>query len=258
MLRVPRDLSYQRQVGEVLSAYDDLIENNRRRMGLLEEAAKQIYEEWFVRLRFPGHEHTEIIDGVPEAWERRTVDDLCEVGRGSSPRPISNYMGGTIPWFKIADATASESPFVFYSKEHVTEDGSKKSVLIKPGDLILSNSATCGIPFFAGVEGCIHDGWLHFDDLKRVSRHFLYCYFQSKREELVSSVGDGSTQKNLNTSAVGRLGILLPRSNALLDQFVETVGPWFSMIFNLARQNLNLRTARDLLLPRLMSGEIAV
>jgi type I restriction enzyme S subunit len=91
-----------------------------------------------------------------------------------------------------------------------------------------------------------------------VSQRFLYCFLWFKREELVSSVGDGSTQKNLNTAAVGRLKLTLPPSDALLTQFDDAVSPMFAMVLIIATQNRELRTARDLVLPRLMSGAIAV
>ncbi|MDR3483925.1 MAG: restriction endonuclease subunit S, partial [Bradyrhizobium sp.] len=248
----------QERVVDVLSAYDDLIENNRRRMALLEESARLLYREWFVRLHFPGHERTPVIDGIPEGWESHLLDDLCSIGRGASPRPIADFMGGETPWFKIGDATASESFFIFETAEHVSDEGAKRSVILEPGSLILSNSATCGIPYFTAVRGCVHDGWLHFSQFERISEQFLYCYLFLKREELVSSVSDGSTQKNLNTSAVGRLRLVLPKQDALIVQFQDAIGPVFEMVLNLARQNNSLRAARDLLLPRLMSGEIAV
>src|SRR3989304_1780872 len=130
-------------------------------MALMEDAARQVYREWFVRLRFPGHEHTHITNGVPSGWDAHILDDLCLIGRGASPRPIAAFMGGEIPWFRIADATASESAFIFRTQEHVTDDGAKKSILLQPDSLILSNSATCGIPYFTAVAGCVHDGWLH-------------------------------------------------------------------------------------------------
>lgn len=251
-------ITTQRRIASILSAYDDLIENNLRRIALLEESARLLYNEWFVRLRFPGYEHTRIVNGVPEGWETHVLSNLCHIGRGASPRPIAVFMSGEIPWFKIGDATASESFFIFETKEHVTDEGAKKSIILDPGAVILSNSATCGIPYFTAVRGCVHDGWLHFSAFKRISEQILYWFLYFKREQLVSSVGDGSTQKNLNTAAVGRLKISLPRSDALLTQFEEAVAPSFSMVLNLATQNLRLREARDLLLPRLMSGEIEV
>jgi len=252
------DVPIQRRTADILSAYDDLIENNRRRMALLEESARLLYREWFVRLRFPGYEHTRIVDGVPEGWDIQTVDDVCNVGRGASPRPIAAFLGGDIPWFKIGDGTASESMFIFDTEEKVTDDGAQKSFLLEPRSLILSNSATCGIPFMTGVRGCVHDGWLHFAEYRRVSVWFLYFYFRLKREELISSVSDGSTQKNLNTAAVGRMRIALPRSDSLLHEFDAFAEPVFSSIFVLSKHNIALRTARDLLLPKLMSGELVV
>lgn len=249
------DPPQQRRIAKILSSYDDLIENNRRRMLLLEDAAQLIYEDWFLHFRLPGYQRTE---EAVEKWTPLTLDDLCSIGRGASPRPIAQFMEGEIPWFKIGDATASESPYVFVNAEHVTDEGAKKSVVLQPRSLILSNSATCGIPFFTAVRGCIHDGWLHFAGLRRISPEFLYCYLKNKRNEVVSSVSDGSTQKNLNTSAVGRLRLLLPPTNSLLAEFDSIVQPLFSMIFNLAQQNISLRAARDLLLPRLMTGEVRV
>src|ERR1019366_4939512 len=88
-VRTP-DRDAQQHITDVLSAYDDLIENNRRRMALLEKAARLLYEEWFVRLRFPGR-NVQIIDGVPEGWSLCALDELCHIGRGASPRPIVKF-----------------------------------------------------------------------------------------------------------------------------------------------------------------------
>lgn len=251
-------LPIQQKIADILSKYDDLIENNRRRIELLERSARLLYKEWFVRLRFPGHEHTPIIDGIPEGWERLKLSDLCEVKRGASPRPINNYMGGTVPWFKIGDATKSESPFIFETVELVTEDGARQSVSLEPLSLILSNSATCGIPFFTGLHGCIHDGWLCFKNFQGISKYFLYCYLLFKQRELLQSVGDGSTQKNLNTKIVEKLDIIIPNNGVILKLFDNFVNPAFTMILTLAIQNMKLRKARDILLPKLMNGEIEV
>jgi type I restriction enzyme S subunit len=256
-VRLP-GLNVQKSIADVLSTYDDLIANNRRRIELLEQSAHHLFKEWFVYLRYPGHEHDTVIDGVPEGWTRTILSEISDIGRGASPRPINLFMGGTVPWFKIADATAAESPFVFESKEHVSEEGAKRSVFLEPGSLIISNSATCGLPCFTGVGGCIHDGWLYFRDIRRVGQYFLYCFFHSKRNELVSSVSDGSTQKNLNTDAAGRLSLILPPKDLLTREFEGTVKPQFIQISTLAKQNMALQRARNLLLPRLMDGRLSV
>jgi type I restriction enzyme S subunit len=251
-------LDVQKSMVALLSAYDDRIENSRRRMALLEEAARQLYREWFVRLRFPGHEHARIVDGVPAGWESVPISNVCTVGRGGSPRPINNFMGGEVPWFKIGDATESDSPFVFDTKEQLIEDGVKKSVFLPPQELILSNSATCGIPYFTGVSGCIHDGWLYFKNLRRVSKWFFYCCLYEKQQEILMGIGEGATQKNLNNAYIGRQTLVLPASGPLINSFSDFVEPLFAQVFTLAQTVRALQKARDLLLPRLMSGEIAV
>ena len=248
----------QEKIGQLLVLYDDLIVNNKRRIELLEESARQLYKEWFVRFRFPGHEHVKIVDGVPEGWKKLKISDLCTVGRGASPRPIQNYMDGEIPWFKIADATASESPFIFETKEKVIETGAQKSVYLPEGELILSNSATCGVPNFTGVKGCIHDGWLYFKGLKTVDKWFLYLYLVFQQKALLQGIGEGATQKNLNTTYVGNQIITIPDSEVLLQSFTDLVEPVFLQIKTLASYNRQLANARDLLLPKLMNGEIAV
>lgn len=246
------------RLGSILSKYDKLIENSRRRIQLLEQGIRLLYREWFVWLRFPGHEHVGIKDGVPSGWKSYQLDELCCIGRGASPRPINRFMDGNVPWFKIGDASSSESAYVFETGEHVSEDGARKSVKLEPRSLMLSNSATCGVPYFTGVSGCIHDGWLYFRQLTRVFDLFLYCYFLSKKQELLNSVGDGSTQNNLNTAAVGRLQVALPEDDTLLRKFDAYVAPMFSAAFVLARQNNKLRETRNLLLPRLMNGAIKI
>jgi type I restriction enzyme, S subunit len=251
-------ISEQNRIVSILSAYDDLIENNRRRIQLLEQSARLIYKEWFVHLRFPGHEHVNITDGIPEGWERAPINSFCIVGRGGSPRPINHYLDGTVPWFKIGDATASESPFVFSTKELIIENGVRKSVYLPAHELILSNSATCGVPYFTGVSGCIHDGWLYFKKLTRVTKWFLYCCLFEKQREILMGIGEGATQKNLNIDYIGRQLVLLPKETCLLEAFTDTIKTIFQQILTLAQVNINLSKARDLLLPRLMNGEISV
>lgn len=248
----------QDRIVEMLRAYDDLIENNRRRIKLLEQSARLLYKEWFVHLRFPGHEHVDIKDGVPTGWEKGSISGFCTVGRGGSPRPIKDYLDGTVPWFKIGDATASESPFVFSTAEKIIDNGVKKSVLLHPLELILSNSATCGVPYFTGITGCIHDGWLYFKQLKRISKWFLYCCLLEKQREILAGIGEGATQKNLNTDYIGRQIVLSPKEQGLLVAFDDTIEPLFCQILKLAQVNIKLANARDLLLPRLMNGEIQI
>ena len=154
--------------------------------------------------------------------------------------------------------TASPSAFIFETKEHVITEGAAKSVRLPKGELILSNSATCGVPNFTGVEGCIHDGWLYFKNLKRVSKRFLFLYLEQQQKALLQGIGEGATQKNLNTDYVGKQKFRIPSETAMLENFETVIAPIFDQIERLALLNLETAKARDLLLPRLMDGRLEV
>lgn len=203
---------------------------------------------------FPGSFQDSIGD-LPAGWSAQRLSDLCTIGRGASPRPINDYMGGDVPWIKIADATATIGPFLLKTKEKVTSKGALKSVTVKPGDLILSNSATCGVPVFVEVEGCIHDGWLYFKNLRCVSRLYLYHSLKGLAEELIQ-IADGSVQKNLNTELVGKQILVVP-SPSVIQCFEKLVGPMFAKIRQTCFETVDLEMIRDSLLPQLLSGSLS-
>lgn len=119
------DPQAQERIVSILSAYDDLIENNRRRIGLLEQAARLIYREWFVHLRFPGHEAAKIVDGLPEGWSRGVIADLFDTSSGGTPsRKNDGFFGGSINWLKTQEL---QNCFIFETDEKITEDGLKHS-----------------------------------------------------------------------------------------------------------------------------------
>ena len=135
---------------------------------ILEHTAKVIFKEWFDKYKTD--------DKLPEGWKVDTIGSLIDIKRGGSPRPIQDFISESgYRWLKISDATATDSPYIFRIKECIIKEGLNKTVLKKAGDLVLSNSATPGIPKFLAVDTCIHDGWLHFPSSK-VSNE--YCKFQ--------------------------------------------------------------------------------
>jgi type I restriction enzyme S subunit len=167
----------QRKIISILSAYDDLIENNTRRIEILEEMARSLHREWFVNFRFPGHEQVKMVDSelglIPEGWEVKPIGDVAEVGRGSSPRPIADqkyFEGGTIPWIKIADATKS-GKYLYETKQKVNEYGASFSRLLPKGSLIIAASGTLGYTQLLGVDGCIHDGWLYLINFNGIEKN---------------------------------------------------------------------------------------
>lgn len=154
------------------------------------------------------------------------ISDLCDIRRGASPRPIKNYIvnsyDNSLPWVKIADATKDSSRYIYDTKERVSLEGSKKSVEVLPGDLILSNSATPGLPKFMKVKACIHDGWLLLRNFKNVRKEFLYYILLLNRQKLLQ-LSNGSIFNNLKTDIVKNYIVDIP-SIKKQDKILKIIG----------------------------------
>ena len=251
-------LSIQTRIAEILSAYDDAIENNNRRIAILEKAAQELYREWFVRFRFPGYKKAKFVNGLPEGWEIRQIGEVVKVGRGSSPRPITDekyFSNGNIPWIKIADATKS-TKFILETNEYVNEYGASFSRKLPVGSMIIAASGTLGFPMFLGVEGCIHDGWMYFFDITEISKEYLYFALLSMGE-YYNSISYGAAIQNINTEIIRKSKIVVPKSN-IIKNFTEILINIDNEIKILLAKSQNLARQRDLLLPRLMSGKLEV
>jgi type I restriction enzyme S subunit len=148
---------------------------------------------------------------LPNGWRIEKIGNLCEVGRGSSPRPINDqryFEGGTIPWIKIADATKS-GKYLYETKEHVNEYGASFSRLLPKGSLILAASGTLGYTQLLGVDGCVHDGWLYLTKFNGVEKDFLYYLFLHQKEFFYNSAY-GAAIQNINTMILRDMEIALP------------------------------------------------
>ena len=145
-----------------------------------------------------------------EDWKEYRLGDICNISRGSSPRPIQNFLSNKgMPWVKIADATASNSRFIANTSQFIIPEGIDKSKKVFVGDLIVSNSATPGLPKFMAIDACVHDGWLIIRDIKEATKDFLYYNFINIRREL-SNQANGSVFMNLKTDIVKNFTIKLP------------------------------------------------
>jgi type I restriction enzyme, S subunit len=232
-------LARQRRIAGILSAYDELIENNRRRMALLEEAARQLYREWFVRLHFPGHEHSRITNGVPEGWARAKLGSLL-AKIGAKPR---------VP--KEAYLTAGPIPCVDQSADFIggyTDD--EEAAYSAPLPLIVFGDHTRALKFvnFEFARGA--DGTqLIYPNTEKISPEFLYF---ALREVDLSNYFYARHFKFLKEKEVP-----LP-AEALVREFTRFAKAVFNQVQVLRLQSTMLRAARDLLLPRLMNGEIAL
>ena len=247
-------LSTQDQIASVLSAYDDLIENNRRRIQLLEQAARLLYKEWFVHLRFPGHEHTQIINGVPEGWERKVLGDLClEVRETVSPSVLeanTPYIGlehmprrsiTLCEWGLAAQVTSTKHRF-------------------HEGDILFGKIR----PYFHKVGKALIDGVASSDAIiiRPTSPHLLALVLMVTSSDAFVAVTaqqmkEGSKMPRADWKQMQLYPVPLP-PNGFLRAFNDLIDPILKQLKTLAFANKRLGAARDLLLPKLMNGEVAV
>ena len=241
-------LSEQKAIAKVLNAFDDKIELLQAQNKTLETMAQTIFKEWFGKYQ--------VGDELPLGWRVGVIGDLIEIKRGGSPRPIKDYISDSgYRWLKISDASATSSPYIFIIKEHIKKEGLKKTTLKHKGDLVLSNSATPGIPKFLAVDTCVHDGWMHFPSAK-VSNEYLYLLFLNIRPKLVQQ-GSGSVFVNLKTDTLRQFETIIASKNDF-EAFDNLIKPIFTKIYNNALQIQSLTKTRDTLLPKLMSGQVRV
>lgn len=247
-------LEIQNRIVDYLVTYDDLIENNRRRMALLEESARLLYREWFVRLRFPGYEHTPIVDGVPQGWVRKTLGELCSEVRDmvlpEALEPGTPYIGlEHIPrrsislnqWGTADEVTSSKSRF-------------------KAGEIIFGKIR----PYFHKVGVAFVDGVASSDAIvvrpADDTLHGLVLMTMSSDEFVAvtaQQMKEGSKMPRADWKQMQAYSVPLPPSG-LLSNFDGVIQPIVEQLKSISLANQKLRTARDLLLPRLMSGELAV
>lgn len=257
----------QKRIASILSAYDDLIENNRRRIALLEQAARLLYEEWFVRLRFPGsravgsakadgREHTRIVDGVPKGWERVPTPEAIEIN------PTTRLSDADQHWYVEMADLPTDSMVIQNAIMREGRSGSK----FRNGDTLfaritpcLENGKTGFVNFMA--DGEAGRGSTEFIVLrsKRVTPEFVYCLARTYhfRENAIKSMIGASGRQRVQESCMEKFMVWIPPAT-LLGLFGDFAVPVFNQIKTIHLQIQKLRAARDLLLPRLMSGGLAV
>jgi type I restriction enzyme S subunit len=228
-LRIP-ELAFQRDVADVLSTYDNLIENNRRRMELLEEAARLLYREWFVRLRFPGHEQTRTRNGVPEGWSKRPLGEKVTLHYGKSLKEDDRVNG----------------PFPVFGSSGIV--GFHDKPLTKGPGIIVGRKGNVGSVFWSAKDFYAIDT-VYFVDVKTSN---LYLYYALKHMHFIST---DVAVPGLNRDFAYSRPLLVPSKN-VLREFLDVVSSIHDQMDKLGEMIDKLRAARDLLLPRLMSGEV--
>ncbi|QXP70750.1 restriction endonuclease subunit S [Polaribacter sp. R2A056_3_33] len=247
-------LKTQRKIASILSAYDDLIENNLKRIKLLEEQAQQTYEEWFVRFKFPGYEDVDVdaVSGLPVGWEKRTLEELVSLQQGFALNKKSNHHISKektgFPLLKIGDLfNGTETLFV---KETIP-----KQFLVNENEIIYSRTGQVGHAFM-GRRGVIYNNCFRVSANDKIERLLLYYFLISPSiVETAKSLATGSAQPDLNHGAFKSIQINLPPLD-IQKKFSIPMEQNLELIYNLQNQNQHLKEARDILLPRLMSGMI--
>ena len=254
-------LSTQHRIATFLSRYDSLIENYQKQIKLLEEAAQRLYKEWFVDLRFPGHETTKIVDGVPEGWEKKTIADVCtNIYSGSTPSRSNKayWDNGTIKWVKTKEL---QDGWILDTEEYISQEGyNSSSTKMFPANTILMAiyaSPTLGRLGILSTDCCCNQAALGLiADENIISWQWLFWKLYELRDEF-NAIARGAGQQNISGIVVKNKEIIIP-NKGVIDGFTSVVSKMFEQQKSLSSQLRLLTEARDRLLPKLMSGEITV
>ena len=257
-------LATQHRISTILSRYDSLIENYQKQIKLLEEAAQRLYKEWFVDLRFPGHENTNIIDGVPDGWEKKTIDDVtCKVTTGLNPR--KNFvLGKGSNYYVTIKNMADNTLFLDDRCDRVDNEAlekiNKRSDL-KIGDILFSGIGTIGRVALVDIPT---NNWnvsesvftLRANDI--VTKEFLYLMLLSPdMQNYCQSNAHGAAQKGIRMADLKAYSFNLPPFG-VIQKFTNLVTPTIKKVSSIRNQIRLLTEARDRLLPKLMSGDIEI
>ena len=244
-------LPIQHRIANILSRYDSLIENYQKQIKLLEEAAQRLYKEWFIDLHFPGHENTNIVDGVPEGWEKKPISQLGEYLNGFAFKP-SDWQKSGKPIIKIKEMGNG------VSNDTPRNNGERvpAKYLVKAGDLLFSWSATLMVIVWSGEEGWLNQHLFKVTPSKGIEREFLLQSISNTIEEF-QNLTTGSTMKHIQRNKLDQVFVNVPNAE-IMKRYSDISEKTRSNILSLQSQLRLLTEARNRLLPKLMSGEMAV
>jgi type I restriction enzyme S subunit len=247
-------LPTQRKIAVILSAYDDLIENNLRRIKILEEMAQNLYREWFVKFRFPGHQHARFIDSplgrIPEGWEVRNLLSVADITYGFAFQSKQfNSDGNGKPVVRIRDVMAGTS-------DTFSPEEAGKKYLIENGDILVGMDGDFHMGFWVGGQAYLVQRVARFRPKGEIGRYHLFLTLQEPIQHFNVTI-TGTTVAHLGDKHIKTIEIKWPQGQ-LINRFNSLLEPMLAEILNLRIKNVTLRRTRDLLLPKLISGEVDV
>jgi len=256
-------LPTQRKIASILSAYDDLIENNTRRIAILEEMAQAIYREWFVNFRFPGHENVKLVDSalgkIPEGWEAGVVNDLLELLSGFAFKSKTFIDEGDYKVVTIKHVHDGVFQTNSMSLLDSPPDRMPSHCHLETADVLMSLTGNIGRTCLVfGENYLLNQRVAKLHPLRQEDRPLVYWMFRSpETRQRLEQIANGVAQQNLSPVQTGKMAVPIPPVD-LRDRYSEVASPMVEAILSLNRKNFNLRTTRDLLLPKLISGQLDV
>ena len=254
--RIP-SIEVQHRIADILSVYDDLIENNQKQIKLLEEAAQRLYKEWFVDLNFPGHENTKIVDGVPEGWNICPFSSKVDIMSGGTPKTsIPDYYNGRIPFYTPKDSDGAF--FAYKTQMNITEGGLKNcnSRLYPPKTVIITARGTVGNTTILAVPMAMNQSCYALKMKENDAPYYLFFALNNEIKAL-QTMANGGVFNTIIGKTFDSINIQIPK-DPLIYGFEETVRPFMEQIKNKLQANSKLVEARNRLLPKMMSGEVEV
>ena len=254
------NISTQYRITDILSAYDDLIENDQKQIKLLEEAAQRLYKEWFVDLRFPGYEHTKIVDGVPEGWNVFHISDICDTIGGGTPstKVKEYYQNGSIPWVTPTDITKNDSLVLLDTATKITNEGLNHSSakIVPPGTILMTSRASVGFFAICDFPDCTNQGFISCVSYQHNMQMYLLYNLLHRVDEIRRKAG-GSTYLEISKKTFREFKIIVP-DITVLTLFQASAEKSIEQMRILSKQIIKLKQARNRLLPKLISGEIKI
>ena len=250
----------QKKVVVILKNYDQLIENNKKQIKLLEEAAQRLYKEWFIDLRFPGYENCKIVDGVPEGWSKDRADNFFKITIGKTPPRAEKqwFVDGSVgmPWLSISDM-GNAGVYVFNTSEGLTSDAVQKynMKVVPAGTVFVSFKLTVGRVAIAIKDMCTNEAIAHFCIENHKLRAYTYCYLSNFEYDTLGNTS--SISKAVNSKIIKAMPFVMPNDDTI-EKFSNVVDPILNEIKVKQEICNELIEARDRLLPKLMSGEVEV
>ena len=255
--RIPDSLECQHRIASILSAYDSLIENNTKRIRLLEKMAENLYKEWFVRFRFPGYEKAEMENGLPKGWKKVRYSDCVDVMSGGTPKTdMVDYYNGSIPFFTPKDA--SSGFFSFATMTTISEKGlaNCNSKFYSKGTIMITARGTVGKVNIIDVPMAMNQSCFALESKTICSNFYLFFSIRNATER-IKKMANGGVFDTIIVKTFDYIPLVIP-NHELLISFDQKISSIMNSISCLAKQNSLLARRRDLLLPRLMSGKLEV